>query len=90
MLRGLIRRAVEHGRTHAAVAVNTGGTGKHTAVSSVSVSGGGAMKKDEDERSEVSEEELERQKGEELPERTQMSVVKIPGDTLPVLPPELD
>jgi hypothetical protein len=90
MLRDLIRRAVEHGRTHAAVAVNTGGHGKHTAVTSVSVTGGGAMD-DEHERSELTEEELERQEGEELPERTQMSLVKLPaGDTLPVVPPQLD
>jgi hypothetical protein len=43
-----------------------------------------------DERDELTDEELERQEGEQLPERTQMSVLKIPGDTMPVVPPELD
>jgi hypothetical protein len=38
----------------------------------------------------VSSEEVERLEGDALPERTQMSVVRIPGDTLPVVPPELD
>jgi hypothetical protein len=38
----------------------------------------------------VSSEELERQEGEALPERTQMSLLRMPGDTLPVVPPELD
>jgi hypothetical protein len=89
MLRDLIRRAAEHGRTHAAVAVNTGRPGTRTAVTSVSVTGGGAMDQN-DERDELTDEELERQEGEQLPERTQMSVLKIPGDTMPVVPPELD
>jgi hypothetical protein len=38
----------------------------------------------------VSSEDVERLEGEALPERTQMSVLRIPGDTLPVVPPELD
>jgi hypothetical protein len=38
----------------------------------------------------VSSEEVERLEGDALPERTQMSVLRIPGDTLPVVPPELD
>jgi hypothetical protein len=38
----------------------------------------------------VSSEEAERLEGDALPERTQMSVVRLPGDTLPVVPPELD
>ena len=33
---------------------------------------------------------IERLEGEALPERTQMSVLRIPGDTLPVVPPEID
>jgi hypothetical protein len=89
MLRGLFRRAVERGQVHGAVAVNSGGTGKRTVVSSVSATGGGPMDKD-DQQTELTEEELEREEGEELPERTQMSVLKMPGDTLPVLPPEVD
>ena len=45
----------------------------------------------EDERSEqVTDDELAEQEAEELPERTQMSVLKMPGDTLPVVPPEID
>jgi hypothetical protein len=89
MLRGLIRRVAEHGHTHAAVAVNTGGHGTRTAVTSVSVIGGGAMD-EKDERAELTDDELERQEGEELPERTQMSLLQMPGATLPVVPPELD
>lgn len=82
-----MRRAVERGQTHGAVAVNVGGAGKHTAVSSVSVTEGGAMDRD-DEQAEVSDDELEDQEGEELPERTQMSIVNLPGHTLPLEPPE--
>jgi hypothetical protein len=89
VLRGLIRRAVERVPVHGAVAVNSGGSGKRTVVSSVSVTEGSQMDKD-DQQAELTEEELEREKGEELPERTQMSVLKMPGDTLPVLPPEVD
>jgi hypothetical protein len=74
---------------HGAVAVNAGGSSERTVVSSVSVTGGGPMSEN-DERSELSEDELEDQEGEELPERTQMSLIKLPGDTLPVLPPEVD
>lgn len=70
MLLDLIRRAAGLGKTHAAVAVNTGGEGRVTAVSS------------------VTHEEIESQDGEPLPERTQMSVLQIPGHTLPVEPPE--
>ena len=74
---------------HAVVAANVGGSGKHTVVSSVSATEGGQMS--EDERSEqVTDDELAEQEAEELPERTQMSVLKMPGDTLPVLPPEID
>jgi hypothetical protein len=94
MLRDLIRRAAKHGQTHAAVAVNRGGSGKRTVVTSVSAIGGGPME-DKDERSELTEEELEQQEGEQLPERTQMSVLQVPGHTLPgatlpVLPPEYE
>jgi hypothetical protein len=89
VLRDLIRRAAARGRVHGAVAVNSGGSGTRTVVSSVSVTGGGQMDKD-DQRIELTEDELEREEGEELPERTQMSVIKLPGDTLPVLPPEFD
>jgi hypothetical protein len=38
----------------------------------------------------VSSEEIERLEGDALPERTQMSVLHMPGTTLPVVPPELD
>jgi hypothetical protein len=38
----------------------------------------------------VSSEEVERLEGEALPERTQMSLLRMPGDTLPVMPPELE
>jgi hypothetical protein len=89
VLRELIRRAVARGDVHGAVAVNTGGSGKRTVVSSVSVTEGGPMDKDEHQE-ELTEDELEREEGEELPERTQMSVIKLPGDTLPVVPPEVD
>jgi hypothetical protein len=87
MLRDLIRRAAQRGQTHAAVAVNTGGPGRRTAVTSVSVTEGGAMEQ-QDERQELTDEELEQQEGQELPERTQMSVLNIPGHTLPLEPPE--
>jgi hypothetical protein len=89
MLRNLIRRALMRGDVHGAVAVNSGGSGKRTVVSSVSVTEGGPMDKDE-HQDELTDDELEREEGEELPERTQMSLIKLPGDTLPVLPPEVD
>jgi hypothetical protein len=89
MLWDLIRRAAERGHVHGAVAVNTGGSGKRTVVSS-SVTEGGQME-DKDDRSELTDEELEQQEGEELPERTQMSIVHLPaGATLPIVPPEID
>jgi hypothetical protein len=86
MLRDLLRHATQHGRTHAAVAVNVGGRGKRTAVTSVSATKGGEMNEDE-QRKDVTDEELEQQEGEPLPERTQMSLIRLPGHTLPVEPP---
>jgi hypothetical protein len=77
--------------SHAVVAVNTGGESRVTAVSSVSTSGqGGDMEEKEDDRAELDEEELDGAEGEALPERTQMSVLQMPGHTLPVMPPELE
>ena len=92
MLRQLIRRALERGETHGAVAVNVGGSGKRTVVSSVSVTGGGEMKDEREQADdELTEKELEEQDGDELPERTQMSVIQLPaGATLPVVPPEIE
>jgi len=91
MLRGLIRRAAKHGQAHAAVAVNAAESGKRTVVSSVSVTGGSQMADDEKLSEELTEDELERQQGEELPERTQMSILRMPIEsTLPVVPPEVD
>jgi hypothetical protein len=63
---------------HTAVAVNVGRPGAHTSV--VSVSGttrteGGEVS---EERNELTDDELARQKGEQLPERTQMSVMHPP------------
>jgi hypothetical protein len=79
---------------HAVVAVNRGGEGRVTAVSSVSTTRqGGDMnthEEDEEGRAELDDEELDRVEGEALPERTQMSVLRMPGHTLPVVPPELD
>jgi hypothetical protein len=80
MLNAVIRRL---GRlredAHTAVAVNVGKPGAHTSVVSVS---GPAHTEGEgmsDERNELTDEELERQEGEPLPERTQMSVMHPPG-----------
>jgi hypothetical protein len=76
---------------HAVVAVNTGGKGRVTAVSSVSTPRqGGDMEDEEDDRAELDEEDLDGVEGEALPERTQMSVLRMPGHTLPVMPPELE
>jgi hypothetical protein len=77
--------------SHAVVAVNTGGKGRVTAVSSVTTHNqGGDMEDDDEDRAELDEEELEGAEGEALPERTQMSVLRMPGHTLPVLPPDLE
>jgi len=67
------------GEAHAAVAVNTSKRGATTVVSSVSA---GDPK--------LTDEELKRLEGESLPDRTQMSVLRMPGDTLPVLPPDVE
>jgi hypothetical protein len=86
MLDSVIRRLARlRGETHTAVAVNVGRPGAHTSV--VSVSGQTRTEGDEvsEERNELSEEELARQKGEPLPERTQMSLMNpTPGMPLPV------
>jgi len=60
---------------HTAVAVNVGKPGAHTTV--VSVSGQTRTEGEEmsDEHKALSAEELARQKGEPLPERTQMSLM---------------
>jgi hypothetical protein len=68
------------GEAHTAVAVNTGKRGATTIATSVS----------DDDRKKLTDEELERQEGDPLPDRTQMSVLRMPGDTLPVLPPDVD
>jgi hypothetical protein len=86
MLRDLLRHATRHGKRHAAVAINVGGSGKRTAVTRVSATTGGQMTEDE-QQTEVTDEELEQQEGEPLPERTQMSLIQPPGYTLPVEPP---
>jgi len=73
--------------------VNTGGKGRVTAVSSVvstSKQGGAMEEEEEDDRAELDEDELDGVEGEALPERTQMSVLQMPGHTLPVMPPELE
>jgi hypothetical protein len=79
---------------HTAVAVNVGRPGAHTSV--VSVSGTTRTEGEEmsDERNELTDEELARQKGEQLPERTQMSVMypgpgPMPGG-IDVLPDDMD
>jgi hypothetical protein len=79
--------------SHAVVAVNRGGKGRVTAVSSVSTTrqGGDMEEKEEnDDGAELDDEELDGVEGEALPERTQMSVLQLPGHTLPVMPPELE
>jgi len=89
----LIRRALERGDVHGVAAVNVGGSGKTTAVSSVSVTGGGQMDEKDERSEELTDDELEKQEGEELPERTQMTVIPVhglPGATLPVMPPEYE
>jgi hypothetical protein len=76
--------------SHTVVAVNAGGNGRMTAVSSVSNPRQGGDVEEEGDRAELDDEELDGVEGEALPERTQMSVLRLPGDTLPVVPPELD
>jgi hypothetical protein len=95
MLTAALRRLARLGQgDHVVSAVNVGRRNAHASVVSVSAPQGGAM----DEKH-LSEEELEGQDGEPLPERTQMSVIQPgatpvpivelpPGDTLPVEPPE--
>ena len=67
------------GEAHTAIAVNKGKRGATTVVSSTS-----------DRKRKLTDEELERQEGDSLPDRTQMSVLRMPGDTLPVLPPDVE
>jgi hypothetical protein len=89
MLETVIRRLQQQlrGQTHSAVAVNIGRPNTHTEVVSVMTS------KDKD--AELTPEELERQDGEPLPERTQMSLIHPTGPPtigpiyeLPIQPPE--
>jgi hypothetical protein len=61
------------GQTHSAVAVNFGQPNSHTEV--VSVVSDEKSKEQHKEQEGLSEEELERQDGEPLPERTQMSMI---------------
>jgi len=92
MLNSVIRRLSRlRDEAHTAVAVNVGTPGAHTSV--VSVSGPARTEGEEmsderdelnDEENELSDEELARQKGEPLPERTQMSVLYPGGGPLPV------
>jgi hypothetical protein len=81
--------------SHVVVAVNTGGKGRVTAVSTASTPRqGGDMENDEErtEHAELDADELKGVEGEALPERTQMSVLRMPGHTLPVVPfpPEVE
>jgi hypothetical protein len=77
MLETLIRRLHQQlgGKTHSAVAVNVGRPNTHTQVVSV-------MTSKDTQADELTPEELERQAGEPLPERTQMSLIR-PGPTGP-------
>jgi hypothetical protein len=73
MLESLIRRLEQQlgGKTHAAVAMNIGRPNTHTQVVSVVRSDD----KQAEKADELTPEELERQEGEPLPERTQMSLI---------------
>jgi 1-aminocyclopropane-1-carboxylate deaminase/D-cysteine desulfhydrase-like pyridoxal-dependent ACC family enzyme len=92
MLGTLIRRLQQQvgGKTHAAVAVNIARPNTHTQVVSVVRS----KDKQAKEADELTPEELEQQRGEPLPERTQMSLIQTGPPTIgpifdqPVQPPE--
>jgi hypothetical protein len=72
MLDAVIRRLGRlRDETHSAIAVNVGEPNSHTEVVSVM-----SKKQKERKKDELTEEELERQDGEPLPERTQMSVLQ--------------
>jgi hypothetical protein len=74
MLDAVIRRLGRlRDETHSAIAVNVGEPNSHTEVVSVM-----SKKHNERKQDELTQEELERQEGEPLPERTQMSVIQ-PG-----------
>jgi hypothetical protein len=79
MLKAVIRRLERElrGKTHSAVAVNIGEPNTHTKVVSVMT--------DEERNNELTDEELERQEGEPLPERTQMSLMHPGPGPLPVV-----
>jgi hypothetical protein len=83
MLNALIRRLQQQlpGTTHSAVAVNIGEPNTHTKVVSVMT---------DEERSDLTDEELERQEGEPLPERTQMSVMHPGPGPVPVVDIPID
>ena len=85
MLDAVIRRLGRlRDEAHTAVAVNVGTPDAHTSV--VSVSGPARTEGEEmsDERNDLSDEELARQNGEPLPERTQMSVLYPVPPQIPV------
>jgi hypothetical protein len=80
-----LRRQLQ-GKTHAAVAVNFGEPNTHTKVVSVMT---------DKKKEALTPEEAERQEGEPLPERTQMSVIHpgadpVPVFSLPIEPPTVD
>src|SRR2546423_10765060 len=89
-LRGLTRLRDD---PHAAVALNVGKRHARTTVVSTQTRGD-PMSKRKQERDELTEDEVERQEGEPLPERTQMSVLypspvaSPPIIGLPIEPPE--
>jgi hypothetical protein len=88
MLETLLRRLQQQlgGKTHSAVAVNIGRPNTHTQVVSVMTS--------KQKEHELTPEELEQQRGEPLPERTQMSLIQTGPPTIgpifdqPVQPPD--
>jgi hypothetical protein len=74
------------GDSHGAAAVNVGVPGARTSV--VSVKGAAMGEAEQDE--ELTDEELDEQNGEPLPERTQTSVIGLPpGYELPIMPPDV-
>ena len=94
----MIRRLQQQfgGKTHSAVAMNIGRPNTHTQVVSVmsSKSKGTARGKAKEKDKELTPEELKKQAGEPLPERTQMSLIHTgltgsgPVYELPIQPPE--
>jgi hypothetical protein len=92
MLESLIRRLQQQlgGKTHAAVAMNIGRPNTHTQVVSIVTS----TDKDAKKADALTPEELERQEGQPLPERTQMTLIHTGPPTLgpifdqPIQPPE--